>query len=40
MLLYEYPPHLDKREQIAKAAHDLAEHRKMQRSDLPRSDLM
>ena len=32
MLLYEYPPHLDKREQIAKASHDLAEHRKMQRN--------
>ena len=32
MLLYEYPPHLDKREQIAKAAHDLAEHKKMQRN--------
>ena len=32
MLLYEYPPKLSKREQLAKAAHDLEEHRKMQRN--------
>ena len=32
MLMYSYPPKLDKREQVLKAAHDLEEHRKMQRN--------
>ena len=32
MLMYSYPPKLDKREQVLKAAHDLEEHRKMQKN--------
>ena len=32
MLMYSYPPKLDKREQMLKAAHDLEEHRKMQKN--------
>ncbi len=32
MLLYSYPPKLDKREMMLKAANDLAEHKKMQRN--------
>lgn len=32
MLLYSYPKKLDRREQLLKAANDLAEHKKMQRN--------